>query len=108
MYFYNFLVNITLIVTINKTIVIAILKTCFPASSVETSDGIEMMVGLEYARRHNMTVEFVITTDTDPWGEIYENWTGTGVVGLLVEDRADFGFSKYEMEYLVYYCELYD
>ena len=35
---------------------------------------------------------------TDPgnyWGEVFENGTGNGVLGLVATDKADFGFSAY-------------
>lgn len=61
---------------------------------MEPPDGTELMVALQYSKKHNASIELVVTNDTDPWGEAFENWTGTGVVGLLVDDRGDFGFGK--------------
>lgn len=29
--------------------------------------------------------------DAEEWGEIYENWTGTGILGTLAEGKADIG-----------------
>lgn len=57
-------------------------------------DGIEMRVALEYAKRHNMSVKLVVN-EVEEWGDIYENWTGTGIVGNLVFDRGDMGFGNY-------------
>ena len=42
----------------------------------------------------NCTVE-IVREDVDQWGEIYPNETGgIGVIGSVVEDRADVGISK--------------
>lgn len=48
----------------------------------------------EYSKKHNATVEFLVSQDADLWGEAYENWTGSGVYGMLVEDKADFAIGK--------------
>lgn len=31
--------------------------------------------------------------DEAEWGGIYDNWTGNGVLGAMVERRADIGIS---------------
>lgn len=41
----------------------------------------------------NCTVE-IVRDDENEWGEIYENLTGVGVLGNVIEDRADLGISK--------------
>lgn len=65
------------------------------ASPPEESDGIEMLVALEYVRHHNMSVDIIVNyEDLDQWGEAFENWTGTGVVGNLVADKGDIGFGN--------------
>lgn len=53
-----------------------------------------MRVALEYAKKHNMTVELVVN-EHEEWGDIYSNWTGTGIVGNLVFDKGDVGFGTY-------------
>lgn len=41
----------------------------------------------------NCTIE-IIGDNGEEWGEVYENFTGLGVLGNVVEDRADFGICK--------------
>lgn len=60
-----------------------------------------MRVALEYARKHNMTVDLVVN-EHEEWGDIYGNWTGTGIVGNLVFDKGDVGFGIYIM-FILYY-----
>lgn len=40
-----------------------------------------------------MKLELVVNED-ELWGDIYENWTGTGILGEMVMDKSDFGFGK--------------
>lgn len=48
----------------------------------------------------NCSVE-IIREDLDQWGEIYENETGgIGVIGSVLEDRADLGISKISHTYV--------
>lgn len=54
-----------------------------------------MRVALEYAKKHNMTVELVVD-EKGEWGDIYGNWTGTGIVGNLIFDKGDIGFGNYD------------
>ncbi|CAH0699987.1 unnamed protein product [Spodoptera exigua] len=67
-------------------------------------DGVEIRIVDEFCRWVNCTVE-VVREDVDQWGEIYKNESGgIGVIGSVVEDRADLGitalYSWYE-EYRV-------
>ncbi|XP_075977669.1 glutamate receptor ionotropic, delta-1-like [Anticarsia gemmatalis] len=56
-------------------------------------DGIEVRIVDELCRWLNCTVE-IVPEDIDQWGEIYENETGgIGVIGSVVEDRADLGIT---------------
>lgn len=50
-----------------------------------------MRLAMEYARKHNCTVELVVD-QVHEWGEIYDNWTGNGILGNVVTDKADIGF----------------
>lgn len=40
----------------------------------------------------NCTIR-IVRDDEHEWGEVYENHTGVGVLGNVVEDRADLGIS---------------
>ncbi|XP_026751135.1 glutamate receptor ionotropic, delta-2 isoform X1 [Galleria mellonella] len=66
-------------------------------------DGTETRIIEEFCRWLNCTIELV-RDDEHQWGEIYENNTGVGVIGSLIEDRADVGitamYSWYD-EYVV-------
>ncbi|XP_061710239.1 uncharacterized protein LOC133520013 isoform X2 [Cydia pomonella] len=55
-------------------------------------DGMEMRIIDEFCRWVNCTVE-IVRDDEHEWGEIYENNTGVGVLGNVVEDRADIGIT---------------
>lgn len=44
--------------------------------------------------RINCTVE-LLKSDKYQWGEIFDNRTGNGVLGKVVEDQADVGISEY-------------
>ncbi|KAJ8924147.1 hypothetical protein NQ315_006931 [Exocentrus adspersus] len=70
-------------------------------SSAETSKGSELLTAVTFGKQYNMTPVLVLNLK-DYWGEIFENWTGTGLLGNLVLDKADVGFSAmfaWEEEY---------
>lgn len=52
-----------------------------------------MRIGLEYAKKHNATVELIVD-EKGEWGTIYDNWTGNGILGNIAMDNADLGFGK--------------
>nr|XP_023011479.1 uncharacterized protein LOC111518299 [Leptinotarsa decemlineata] len=54
--------------------------------------GSEMMTALLFAKQYNMTPQLVINQE-GYWGDIFENWTGYGLLGNLLKDGADVGFS---------------
>ncbi|XP_063621340.1 glutamate receptor ionotropic, delta-2-like [Cydia splendana] len=64
-------------------------------------DGMEMRIIDEFCRWVNCTVE-IVRDDEHEWGEIYENNTGVGVLGNVVEDRADIGITALYSWYEVY------
>lgn len=43
----------------------------------------------------NCTIQ-IVREDKGQWGEIFENGTGNGVIGSVVEDRADIGIGSWE------------
>ncbi|CAH4018077.1 unnamed protein product [Pieris brassicae] len=55
-------------------------------------DGVEIRLMDEFCRWVNCTIE-IIGDNGEEWGEVYENFTGLGVLGNVVEDRADFGIT---------------
>ncbi|XP_047985797.1 uncharacterized protein LOC125226022 [Leguminivora glycinivorella] len=57
-------------------------------------DGIDIRFIEEFCRWINCTVEIVRPDDGQEWGEIYENNTGVGLVGNLVEDRTEIGITS--------------
>ncbi|KAK9738031.1 Ligand-gated ion channel [Popillia japonica] len=77
---------------------------CFtykPYCIIDPPDGTDMLVALQYARKHNMTPELVVD-EAGEWGTLYDNWTGNGVVGNLAQDMGDIGLGAlytWEREY---------
>ncbi|CAG9115374.1 unnamed protein product [Plutella xylostella] len=61
-----------------------------PAKTPAGYDGLELRVLTEFCRLVNCSVE-IIRDDEYEWGVIHPNWTGRGILGNVVEDRADFG-----------------
>nr|ALM24942.1 ionotropic receptor 41a [Athetis dissimilis] len=56
-------------------------------------DGVEIRIVDELCRWINCTVE-IVREDVDQWGEVYKNESGgIGVIGSVIEDRADLGIS---------------
>ncbi|XP_073951487.1 glutamate receptor ionotropic, delta-2-like isoform X2 [Choristoneura fumiferana] len=74
-----------------------------PSDNVLGRDGMELRIIDEFCRWVNCTVE-IVRDDENQWGEIYDNLTGVGILGNVIEDRADMGitalYSWYE-EYRV-------
>ncbi|KAG6446449.1 hypothetical protein O3G_MSEX004462 [Manduca sexta] len=63
-----------------------------PAVAPLGRDGMELRIVEEFCRWINCNV-VIINEDKDQWGEIYENQTGIGIIGSVVEDRADMGIT---------------
>ncbi|XP_018576987.1 uncharacterized protein LOC108915443 [Anoplophora glabripennis] len=75
-------------------------------STEDTHKGSEMSVALTFARQYNMTPVPVINKE-DYWGEIFTNWSGNGLLGNLVLDKADIGFGAlYTWEVDYHYLDL--
>lgn len=53
-------------------------------------DGTEALMMLEFCYKFNCTWD-VITVDETEWGVIYDNKTGNGIIGAVVERRAEIG-----------------
>nr|QRF71033.1 ionotropic receptor [Semiothisa cinerearia] len=62
-------------------------------------DGLEMRIVEEFCRWVNCSIQ-ILDEWQGQWGEVYENGTGVGIMGSVVEDKADFGmgalYSWYE------------
>ncbi|XP_017772525.1 PREDICTED: uncharacterized protein LOC108559690 [Nicrophorus vespilloides] len=74
----------------NGRILRAAAFTYIPYSNLDNGLGSEMQLAKEYARRHNNNL--IISRDY-PWGEVYGNRTGTGILGTVVRDETDFAFT---------------
>ncbi|XP_049866253.1 ionotropic receptor 21a-like [Pectinophora gossypiella] len=64
-------------------------------------DGTEVRIVEEFCRWVNCTIE-IVREDEDQWGEMYENRTGIGVLGSVIEDRADLGITALYSWYEIY------
>ncbi|XP_046960589.1 uncharacterized protein LOC124530459 [Vanessa cardui] len=63
-----------------------------PTIVPEGRDGMDVRIINEFCRWINCTIELV-RNDEHQWGEIYDNLTGVGVLGNVVEDKADLGIT---------------
>jgi hypothetical protein len=43
-------------------------------------DGTEMRIALEFCKKLNATLDVIVDAENE-WGEIYENYTGNGILG---------------------------
>ncbi|KAK9892092.1 hypothetical protein WA026_018294 [Henosepilachna vigintioctopunctata] len=67
---------------------------CDPELNDDQYYGTELKAAAEYAKAHNMTIVFKYNdNEEDLWGDLYSNWTGTGIMGNILLDYADIGFS---------------
>ncbi|XP_055633894.1 uncharacterized protein LOC129774211 [Toxorhynchites rutilus septentrionalis] len=66
-------------------------------------DGIGVLLMVEFCRRYNCSIELVFD-EINMWGKVNANKTGDGVLGNLVERRADIGIGALHTwyEYLKY------
>lgn len=62
--------------------------------AIKQHQGSELVSAIQFALHYNMT-PVVIVSEKDLWGEIFANWSGTGILGHLVQDTADVGFCMY-------------
>ncbi|KAJ3648073.1 hypothetical protein Zmor_019909 [Zophobas morio] len=73
---------------------------------VDNHYGSELVSGVQFGLKYNMT-PIPIVNEKDYWGEIFSNWSGNGLLGNLVEDNADIGFSAlYTWEICYHYLDL--
>ncbi|XP_059608153.1 uncharacterized protein LOC132255993 [Phlebotomus argentipes] len=61
-------------------------------------DGTECLMFLEFCSRHNCTL-FISEDEEGQWGVIYENRTGNGLTGAVVERRAEASVGALYMWY---------
>ncbi|KAJ8944840.1 hypothetical protein NQ318_012987 [Aromia moschata] len=74
--------------------------------TVDKHHGSEMSTIIAFTKMYNMTPFPVVNTE-DYWGEIFNNWTGKGLLGNLVEDKADIGIAAlYTWESSYYFLDL--
>nr|CAD7440683.1 unnamed protein product [Timema bartmani] len=59
-------------------------------------DGTEVRIALEFSKMCNGTSEFIVDS-VNEFGEVWENDTGNGILGNVVEDRAYFGFGSLDL-----------
>ncbi|XP_068084386.1 uncharacterized protein [Anabrus simplex] len=64
-------------------------------------DGMEFRISEEFARKHNISWELSVDPINE-WGEVYDNFTGNGILGDVVEDKTDLGFAALYMWYHEY------
>ncbi|KAJ9598703.1 hypothetical protein L9F63_010613 [Diploptera punctata] len=69
-------------------------------------DGMETRIALEFVRMINATYEVSVDAENE-WGEIYENYTGIGILGSVAADRAVMGYGaiylwSYEYQFVDY------
>ncbi|XP_029730991.2 uncharacterized protein LOC109400810 [Aedes albopictus] len=55
-------------------------------------DGTETRLFLEFCRIHNCSLD-MSREDEAEWGEVYENFTGVGIMGAVAEHRVDAGYA---------------
>lgn len=55
--------------------------------------GTETSLVYEFVRKYNLTPSFTIIGE-DLWGDIYDNWTGIGLLGSVLNDKIDIGYGK--------------
>lgn len=72
-------------------------------SLIDSLDGLDISILMELAKKLNMTVELVLDL-TVQWGDIYNNFTGNGILGNLVMDRTDVGFGNMFNQSYIEYC----
>ncbi|RZB40638.1 hypothetical protein BDFB_004034, partial [Asbolus verrucosus] len=57
----------------------------------KTMYGTEADFMSEFVKKHNFIPHYTII-GADLWGDIYDNWTGFGLFGSLVDDAVDIGY----------------
>ncbi|XP_034106527.1 uncharacterized protein LOC117569468 [Drosophila albomicans] len=64
-------------------------------------DGTEVRLLLIFCELHNCTVQ-ADTTEPSEWGDIYENYTGTGLMGMVLDRTTDYGIGGLYVWYEAY------
>ncbi|KAK9892090.1 hypothetical protein WA026_018291 [Henosepilachna vigintioctopunctata] len=68
----------------------------------------ELQLVTEYLKHHNSTPQFIFNdVEEQYWGALYPNWTGSGLMGKLLNDEADIIFTAfYTWEFVYHYLDL--
>ncbi|XP_044265395.1 uncharacterized protein LOC123011820 [Tribolium madens] len=54
--------------------------------------GTETSLVYEFVQKYNLTPSFTVIGD-ELWGDIYDNWTGIGLLGSVLDDSVDIGYA---------------
>ncbi|KAK9892095.1 hypothetical protein WA026_018297 [Henosepilachna vigintioctopunctata] len=67
--------------------------SCDPNLPQDKLYGSELRAALEFIDQYNMTMKLVYNEiEEEYWGELFSNWSGTGLMGNILTDKADIGF----------------
>uniref|UniRef100_A0A6P7F088 Uncharacterized protein LOC114324952 n=1 Tax=Diabrotica virgifera virgifera TaxID=50390 RepID=A0A6P7F088_DIAVI len=80
------------IMTMLKTKMLIGSQTYFHGFTPEEYKGTESSAMKIFAKEVNATYKFVINNQ-DYWGDIFENWTGNGLLGMVADDTVDIAFA---------------
>ncbi|KAH8371943.1 hypothetical protein KR093_009388, partial [Drosophila rubida] len=64
-------------------------------------DGTEVRLLLSFCELHNCTLQ-ADTTELTEWGDIYPNYTGTGLMGMVLDRTTDYGIGGLYVWYEAY------
>lgn len=67
--------------------------------------GPETVLLVEYAKKHNITLLF--DTSFDYLGVFRSNWTGTGYMDTLLQDKIDLIACKFNLFLFIFKCSIF-